>query len=204
MQTILEQTDEDAKPVAHGGPKADLVRFRAVMSGNRDFSYPEPLFLKLDQNFCVEMKLIRALFKGDLLQGFAGIGPKARMILRKTQSERPVFEGGEELVPEKLIQRHAALQRVTGHAGAEHQIRLTLSDRLNEVRDAFGRVLHVSMENHDNVILFLDGVTQATLLVAAIAEITQIRYTFRFGMLCRSLYPIPAQKVSSLLASSMM
>src|SRR2546426_5055969 len=65
------------------------------------------------------MKLIRALFKWHLLQGFAGIGPKARVVFGELHAKRPIFEGREELVPEKLVQRHAALQRLTGHARSE-------------------------------------------------------------------------------------
>ena len=99
MQAILEQTDEDSKPVAHGGPKADLVGFRAIMCGNGNLSYQESIFLKLDRDLRVKMKLIRALFKWYLLQGFAGIGPKAGVVFGKLHSERPVFDGDEELVP---------------------------------------------------------------------------------------------------------
>ena len=144
------------------------------MRRNGNLSYPESLFLKLDQDLRVKMKLIRALFKGHLLQGFAGIGPKAGVVFRKLHAKRPIFEGREELVPEKLVQRHTALQRMTGHAGAEDQVGLIFQDRLNEIRDAFGRILHVTMKDHDNVIVFLDGMTQAFLLVPAIAEIARI------------------------------
>src|SRR2546427_6037391 len=122
------------------------------MSRNRDLPYPETLFLKLDEDLRVEMKLIRALFKGHLSQGFAGIRAKAGMIFRKIHAKRPIFDRCEELVPEKLVQWHAALQRVTGHAGTEHHLRLAIQDRLNEIRNVFGRVLNVSMKNHDNVI----------------------------------------------------
>src|SRR3989442_15718166 len=38
----------------------------------------------------------------------------------------------------------------------------------------FGRVLNVSMKDHDNVIPVLDGVTQAFFLVAAVAEVARI------------------------------
>src|SRR2546427_9691228 len=141
------------------------------MSRHRDFCYPESLFLKLDQDLRVKMKLIRALFKGHLLQGFAGISPKAGVVFGEVYAEGPVFEGGEECVPEILVQRHAALQRATGHAGAEAQIRLTRQDRLNEVREAFGRILHVSMEGHDDVVPSVDGMTAACLLVATISKI---------------------------------
>lgn len=99
MQAILEQTDEDSKAVAHGSPKADLVGFRAVMRRNGNLSHLEPLFLKLDEHLRVKMKLIRALFKGYLLQSFAGISPKAGVVFGKLHSERPVFDGDEELVP---------------------------------------------------------------------------------------------------------
>src|SRR3989442_3108791 len=98
------------------------MRFWAIMSRNLDLPYPESLFLKLDQDLRVKMKLIRALFKRHLLQGFAGIGPKAGVVFRKLHAKRPIFEGREELVPEKLVQRHTALQRMTGHAGAEDQV----------------------------------------------------------------------------------
>ena len=56
------------------------------MSRNRDFPYPESLFLKLDQDLRVKMKLIRALFKRHLLQGFAGIGPKAGVVFGELHS----------------------------------------------------------------------------------------------------------------------
>src|SRR5436309_8466703 len=144
------------------------------MSGNRDLPYPESIFLKLDQDLRVKMKLVRALFKRQLSQGFAGIGPESGMILGELHPQRPVFDSSEELVPEKLVQRHAALQRMTGHAGTEDQIGLPLQNRLNEIRDMFGSVLNVSMKHHDNVIPVLDGVTQASLLVAAIAKIARI------------------------------
>src|SRR5437867_940726 len=109
------------------------------MSGNRDLPYPESIFLKLDQDLRVKMKLVRALFKRQLSQGFAGIGPESGMILGELHPQRPVFDSSEELVPEKLVQRHAALQRMTGHAGTEDQIGLPLQNRLNEIRDMFGR-----------------------------------------------------------------
>src|SRR5437867_10744251 len=77
---ILEQTDEDTKPIPHRGPKANLVGLGAIMSRNWDLPYPESLFLKLDEDLRVKMKLIRALFKGYLARGFAGIGPKAGVV----------------------------------------------------------------------------------------------------------------------------
>jgi hypothetical protein len=69
------------------------------MSGNRDLPYPQSIFLKLDQDLRVKMKLIRALFKRHLLQGFAGIGTKAGVVFRELHAKRPIFEGREELVP---------------------------------------------------------------------------------------------------------
>src|SRR5437867_3945574 len=171
---ILEQTDEDTKPIPHRGPKANLVGLGAIMSRNRDLPYPESLFLKLNEDLRVKMKLIRALFKGHLSQGFAGISPKAGVVFGELHSERPIFDSGEEIVPEECVHRHAALQRVTGHAGTEDQIGLPLQNRLNEIRDMFGSVLNVSMKHHDNVIPVLDGVPQASLLVAAIAKIARI------------------------------
>src|SRR5216117_3492189 len=104
------------------------------MRRNGNLSYPESLFLKLDEHLRVKMKLIRALFKRHLSQGFAGIGPESGMILGDLHPQRPVFDSSEELVPEKLVQRHAALQRLTGHAGTEDQIGLIFQDRLNEIR----------------------------------------------------------------------
>ena len=68
------------------------------MSRNRDLPYPESLFLKLDEDLRVKMKLIRALFKGYLLQSFAGISPKAGVVFGELHSERPIFEGCAELV----------------------------------------------------------------------------------------------------------
>src|SRR2546428_5195670 len=146
VQAILEEASKDSKPVAHGGQKANLVRLRAIVSRNLDFSYPEFLFLELDQNLRVEMEVIRAAFEGDLLQGFARIGPESGVVFGELHSQRPVFDSGEELVPEKLVQRHTALQRMTGHAGAEDQVGLIFQDRLNEIRNVFGRVLNVSMK----------------------------------------------------------
>jgi hypothetical protein len=69
------------------------------MSGNRDFSYLESIFLKLDKDLRVKMKLIRALFKWHLLQGFAGIGPKAGVVFGELHAKRPIFDRCEELVP---------------------------------------------------------------------------------------------------------
>ena len=83
---ILEQTDEDSKAVAHGGPKTDLVGLRAIMSRNRDLPYPQSIFIKLDQDLRVKMKLIRAPFKRHLSQGFAGIGPKAGVVFGELHS----------------------------------------------------------------------------------------------------------------------
>ena len=68
------------------------------MSGNGNLSYPESIFIKLYQDLCVKMKLIRALFKGHLSQGFAGIGPEAGVVFGELHSERPVFDDGEEIV----------------------------------------------------------------------------------------------------------
>src|SRR5437867_324580 len=96
---ILEQTDEDTKPIPHRGPKANLVGLGAIMSRNRDLPYPESLFLKLNEDLRVKMKLIRALFKGHLSQGFAGISPKAGVVFGELHSERPIFDSGEEPVP---------------------------------------------------------------------------------------------------------
>ena len=56
------------------------------MSRNRNLPYPESIFFKLYQRLRVKMKLIRALFKGHLLQGFAGIGPKAGVVFGELHS----------------------------------------------------------------------------------------------------------------------
>ena len=68
------------------------------MSRNRDLPYPESLFLKLNEDLRVKMKLIRAFFKRHLLQGFAGIGAKAGVVFRKLHAKLPIFEGREELI----------------------------------------------------------------------------------------------------------
>ena len=59
MQAVLKKTDKDSQAVAHAGQKSHLLGFRAVMGRDRDFPYPESLFLKLDQDLRVKMILIR-------------------------------------------------------------------------------------------------------------------------------------------------
>src|SRR5215831_10091702 len=109
MQPVRERRFHAIESVGHPVNVAYLV---AVIRGDGPLGDPQSRFMKLDEYLSIEMPLIGIQQKGNLLERLTTVQPVAGMKLGEFHSDNMIFEPGEDLVADKLVQRHAARARI--------------------------------------------------------------------------------------------
>ena len=81
------------------------------------------------------------------------------------------------LLPDQLIERHAAFTRAGGgeHSRTEHRRRAAGPQRFEQSGQAFRRILAVAMDERDKIVAVLERVMISKFLVSAISLIPRIK-----------------------------
>jgi len=154
---------------------ADLV---AVVGGDRDLDDPLPGVVQLDDDLGVEVEVVGVAVERDGAQCGHAVGPVAGVELREARAEARVLEPGEDAVAHVLVARHAAAQGLTGaqHPRPEHGVALVALEGADQVGEALGRILPVTVEQDHDVEAVLDGHAVARLLVAPVAQVLRVAH----------------------------
>ena len=97
---------------AHGGEyvlgvlqSVDVADLIAVIRGNRNFQDPETLVVKLDDDFGIEVEVVRHIRERDLIQRVEVICAVAAMEFGEVQPERRIFKDRQDPIAQILVQR---------------------------------------------------------------------------------------------------
>jgi hypothetical protein len=168
--------------ILHSVYVADFV---AIVGGNGNFVDAKALVLELDDDFRVEVEIVRHLGEINTAEGVEVVGAVAGVEFGEIQIKGVVFEKGEDLVSDVLVKRHAAPKwaaEVFHHPGAEDSIGFASDKGMVHVGEDFRGVLSVTMEQDDDVEAAFHEVLIAQDLIAAIALVLFVLKDMEFGV----------------------
>ena len=148
---------------------ANLV---AVVRGNRHLGDAAAGQHQLDDDLGVEVEDVRVVPERNPRKRRDAVGAEAGVELRQLRAEQPVLQEREDLVPDELVERHAALAAPTPGTSMREPITASAApSRMRRQQRGYGlgRILPVAVEQHDDVEAVADRVLVPELLVPAVA-----------------------------------
>src|SRR3954468_16732563 len=117
------------------------------------------------------MKDVAVEMKGNPPQRSGRVDSIARMPFAQVRAQQPILNCRENPVSDDLVERHASPPCISFfvHPRPEDGVRLSSSKRLDELRQALGRVLPIPVNQRDEIESPLNGVMKADLLITTVA-----------------------------------
>ncbi len=173
LRARLQRRARHVRGVLHAVDVADLV---AVVRRDRHLADPLPGVEELDDDLGVEVEVVRVQVERDRAERLRRVHAVAGVELAEVRPEQLVLEAAQDLVPDELVERHAAAEGASlgHHPGAEHGVGLAVAERAYEIGEALRRVLPVAVDERDVVEALLDRVVEPELLVAAVALVHRV------------------------------
>src|SRR5580693_417170 len=109
------------------------------------------------------------------------------MKLAQARVQQPVFDPGEDSVPNRPAARHRACDSAFAnrHSRAEHRVRFTTTERRQQRRQRLRGKFPITTQKSDKIKTVLHGVAKAELLVSAAALVYRIEQDAnREGKVC--------------------
>ena len=124
----------------------------------------------------VEVEVVGVGHQVEVAESVHPVGAIAAVPLREVQAGQPVLEPGQDSVADVLVERHPAGAGTAGldHPRAEHCVRVSRHQGRDDVLDALGCVLPVTVEEDDHVEAPFDRPCVAGLLVSPVAEVAVV------------------------------
>ena len=170
LNTAKTRLERRSKNIPRVTQSVDVTDFIAVKSRDRQFGDAKIPEHELNDNFGVEMKVVRVFFEWHLGQRLGRVKPVTGMELGQRRPENAILEPRQNLVANPFVSRHSAGARraFIDHARAEDRFGLAGQQRLQQIRQFFGGVLAIAVHEGHDVEAMIDGVAVAELLVAAV------------------------------------
>ena len=105
MEEVLDQRVKDIKAIP---PNIHVTSLGTVVGGDWSLDDAKPLELELDQDFRIEMVVIRACIKRYLFEGCTAKDTEPGVVLREVPIQDVILDGSQELVAQKPVEWHSA------------------------------------------------------------------------------------------------
>src|SRR5664279_3187901 len=171
----LESRAHYAQTVGDATAKIDGRRLFKILGWTRHFADAKSEVYTLREHLVVEHKVRRIFQQRQLGQDFAAERPIAGVILRELYAQKQVLEGCQKAVGDVLVQRHAAMQRLTAYdSRPQHHVVHVVSHHAGQGRDEQWRVLIIRVDHDHDIGACREGFPIAGLLVPAVAKVAVV------------------------------
>src|SRR5690349_3325784 len=104
------------------------------------------------------------------------------MEFRQMSLQKPVLRASQNAIAHKLVDWHAAFNRVKAphHARTKYHVRLTNAQRPDQIWKHFGGILPIAVQKRDEIEAFLDGIAESNFLVASVSLIDRVSKDYSF------------------------